>query len=114
MAELSSAGKFLANWVEDYLGADPGDGLLIDGSIKRCLADGEIAGISTEELVKAADGCLHQQCPEGEAHLAVASTWRHQCRNKTGPGRDGSACKGLPEIHDAEDKADADGDCPSL
>ena len=56
MADPTPAEKFLANWVSDYVEADRRDRLSLDLSVERCLADGELAGIPREEVVKAADG----------------------------------------------------------
>ena len=69
MAEQTPAEKFLANWTKDYVRAEPEDRLSRDGSVERLLADAELAGISKDEVVKAADGDVPAYVLEAlEAH----------------------------------------------
>jgi hypothetical protein len=56
LADPTPAEKSLADWVQDYLEADPEDRLSMDGSVERLLADAELANIPKDEVVKAADG----------------------------------------------------------
>jgi hypothetical protein len=56
MADPSPAEKFLADWAKDYVEADPEDRLSMDVTVERCLGDAQLAEISKDEVLKAADG----------------------------------------------------------